>query len=355
MENEINYSPSWRRPEEVSKLRSMKLKKRALTDRLFSYVVMLTFRFLCRPPLRCYFMIFARSCFFSCESPSKKSRGNTYENNSYSCIMKSCAQPPPDDFSSDSTLMDLLSYKQPASVFGNNSEPQTQSSTSADTTSFFKDLRHANTSATFNSPEKVANGHLSQASPSTNFSSPLRSYLPSLTGTPTGLKTRRLTPTPNPSSPSMTRKIITAVSKNVPKKRKSLSFNTRLKFHEEENSSVEKWHEDLCVDWSLKSRILVTSEKSFGWTCNLKASEESSGSSAFVRCIDSESTNQHSSQLDTTLGAQFHQCCLYWQHPHFPTISLFPRASNDPSKVGRPVNRLLKLDENAIDEIYAEW
>lgn len=47
----------------------------------------------------------------------------------------------------------------------------------------------------------------------------------------------------------------------------------------------------------------------------------------FVRCLDTSSIKEGTTigSLDTSPNAQFHQCCLYWQHPNISWLQLFPR------------------------------
>jgi len=77
------------------------------------------------------------------------------------------------------------------------------------------------------------------------------------------------------------------------------------------------------LDWSLKSRARLTSTHSFGWTQHLGTAEEASGVTAGVRCLSLARGNHC---LDTSLRAQLHAACLYWQHPSLP-VPLFPRYS----------------------------
>nr|CAG4651982.1 EOG090X09DI [Triops cancriformis] len=81
------------------------------------------------------------------------------------------------------------------------------------------------------------------------------------------------------------------------------------------------------VDWSLKTKLRIASEKPFPFRSTLKTSEEASGVTGFVRCLD-PTREEDSHTLDTSTNAQFHQCCLYWQHPHLPWLNLFPRHGN---------------------------
>ncbi|CAH1995835.1 unnamed protein product [Acanthoscelides obtectus] len=80
----------------------------------------------------------------------------------------------------------------------------------------------------------------------------------------------------------------------------------------------------LPIDWTLKSRVRLLSEKPFHWNQKLKISEEASGITAFTRCLD----NNTDTTLDTSPNAKFHQCCLYWQQPCLPWLTLFPRHSS---------------------------
>ncbi|GLV38678.1 humpty dumpty [Carabus blaptoides fortunei] len=76
------------------------------------------------------------------------------------------------------------------------------------------------------------------------------------------------------------------------------------------------------IDWTLKTKLRLMSSKQFAWNRTLKTSEEASGITGFVRCLDTRT----STSLDTSPNAQFHQCCLYWQHPVLPWLQLFPRT-----------------------------
>lgn len=45
----------------------------------------------------------------------------------------------------------------------------------------------------------------------------------------------------------------------------------------------------------------------------------------FVRCADLKSSE--TTGLDISPAARFHQSTMYWQHPHLPWLTLFPRMS----------------------------
>lgn len=44
----------------------------------------------------------------------------------------------------------------------------------------------------------------------------------------------------------------------------------------------------------------------------------------FVRCADLKSSE---TGLDISPAARFHQSTMYWQHPHVPWLTMFPRMS----------------------------
>ncbi|XP_032513658.1 protein downstream neighbor of son homolog [Danaus plexippus] len=104
------------------------------------------------------------------------------------------------------------------------------------------------------------------------------------------------------------------------------TFSNLLQKFTAEHTVVTKVKENkykhLTIDWALKTKLRLMSTKPFPWTSKLKASEEASGITGFVRCLDTTS-----SSLDTSPRARFHQTCLYWQHPHLPWVSLYPRSS----------------------------
>lgn len=83
----------------------------------------------------------------------------------------------------------------------------------------------------------------------------------------------------------------------------------------------EKW---LPIDWSLKHKMRFISLKPFPWNQKLKISEEASGITAYTRCLDSSTETT----LDISPNAKFYQCCLYWQQPTLPWLSMYPRNIN---------------------------
>lgn len=101
---------------------------------------------------------------------------------------------------------------------------------------------------------------------------------------------------------------------------------------EEEQERLEVTPEDvlpfLPMDWSVKSKLRILSTTPIV-SNNLKTNQTASGLSCFVRGIDMDNT---STSLDSSMGAQIHQGTFYWQHPHIPWMTLYPRNSRDNGK-----------------------
>ncbi|XP_060526316.1 protein downstream neighbor of son homolog [Cylas formicarius] len=103
----------------------------------------------------------------------------------------------------------------------------------------------------------------------------------------------------------------------------------------------------LPIDWSLKTKMRLISMKPFLWTQNLKVSEEASGITSFTRCLDVEDSD---TTLDASPNAKFHNCCLFWQHPFLPWLTLFPRNS------GKGNNGLnLSTSVNVKNSLFMAW
>lgn len=111
------------------------------------------------------------------------------------------------------------------------------------------------------------------------------------------------------------------------------SFRLQRQAEEDEVEQLEVTPEDvlpfLPMDWSVKSKLRILSTTPIV-ASNLKTNQTASGLSCFVRGIDMEST---STSLDSSLGAQIHQGTFYWQHPHIPWMTLYPRNSKDNGKI----------------------
>ncbi|KAK7794067.1 hypothetical protein R5R35_001321 [Gryllus longicercus] len=110
------------------------------------------------------------------------------------------------------------------------------------------------------------------------------------------------------------------------------------------------------VDWSLKSKIRLMSEKPFPWDLLLKACEEASGITGFVRCVNSglspEKNNGTTCSLDTSPNARFLQCCLIWQYPSFPWLSVFPRTAG---RVSSTSASFIGSNPELRESLYNEW
>ncbi|XP_041822343.1 protein downstream neighbor of son homolog [Chelmon rostratus] len=90
------------------------------------------------------------------------------------------------------------------------------------------------------------------------------------------------------------------------------------------------------ADWSLKTRLLFTSPLSLLWAEHPKAQEEALGLNQ--HCRAHFSTLPHSLQDPKScseLRCAFQQSLVYWQHPSLPWISLFPRINAERSFTGK--------------------
>ncbi|KAK5847706.1 hypothetical protein PBY51_016814 [Eleginops maclovinus] len=90
------------------------------------------------------------------------------------------------------------------------------------------------------------------------------------------------------------------------------------------------------TDWSLKTRLLFTSPLTLSWAEHPKAQEEAHGLSQHLRAHFS--TLPHSLQDPRScseLRCAFQQSLVYWQHPSLPWLSLFPRINAERSFTGK--------------------
>nr|CAG4651139.1 EOG090X09DI [Simocephalus serrulatus]SVE94356.1 EOG090X09DI [Simocephalus serrulatus] len=106
------------------------------------------------------------------------------------------------------------------------------------------------------------------------------------------------------------------------------------------------------VDWSLKTKVRFTSKSPFAFSSTLKTSEEASGITGFVRCVNSLNSEEWST-LDTSTNAQFHQCCLLWQYPWLPWLSLFPRDARAP--VTSTTTSQIGMDPHISNCMINDW
>lgn len=98
----------------------------------------------------------------------------------------------------------------------------------------------------------------------------------------------------------------------------------------------------LPMDWSIKSRLRLLCRTQIPGN-NLKTNQEASGLTSFVRCIDPTNTT---AGLDISPGARFHQSTLYWQYPHLPWLTMYPRNAkgNHGFNVGEQEAKALQRD-----------
>ncbi|XP_008288250.1 protein downstream neighbor of son homolog [Stegastes partitus] len=90
------------------------------------------------------------------------------------------------------------------------------------------------------------------------------------------------------------------------------------------------------ADWSLKTRLLFTSPLTLSWAEQPKAQEEALGLSQ--HCRAQFSSLPHSLQDPRScseLRCAFQQSLVYWQHPSLPWLSMFPRINAERSFTGK--------------------
>ncbi|XP_022248639.1 protein downstream neighbor of Son-like isoform X1 [Limulus polyphemus] len=113
----------------------------------------------------------------------------------------------------------------------------------------------------------------------------------------------------------------------------------------------DKGKRQLPVDWSLKTKVRFISTKPFPWKGSLKTSEEASGTTGFVRCLNTnKSLEKQECSLDTSPRAKFHQHCLLWMHPFFPWLQLFPRIHSERWSQGA-----FCIDSNLQEQLHEDW
>ncbi|XP_015111674.1 protein downstream neighbor of son homolog [Diachasma alloeum] len=105
------------------------------------------------------------------------------------------------------------------------------------------------------------------------------------------------------------------------------------------------------IDWSLNTKVRFMSSKPFPWNGKLKTSEQASGTTGFVRCLD---IGEQETTLDTSPNARFHRCCLVWQHPSLPWLELFPRAAGRVS-ASLASNSAIANNQFVKDALFSEW
>ncbi|XP_027271399.1 protein downstream neighbor of Son isoform X1 [Cricetulus griseus] len=111
---------------------------------------------------------------------------------------------------------------------------------------------------------------------------------------------------------------------------------------------------ELPADWSIKTRLLVTSHQPFSWADHLKAQEEARG--LVQHCRAAEVTLPQSVQdpkLSTELRCAFQQTLVYWLHPAFSWLPLFPRIGADRKMAGK--TSPWSTDETLQHTLMSDW
>ncbi|XP_041529198.1 protein downstream neighbor of Son [Microtus oregoni] len=111
---------------------------------------------------------------------------------------------------------------------------------------------------------------------------------------------------------------------------------------------------ELPADWSIKTRLLFTSSHPFSWADHLKAQEEAQG--LVQHCRATEVTLPQSVEdpkLSTELRCAFQQTLVYWLHPAFSWLPLFPRIGADKKMTGKPSP--WSNDETLQQTLLSDW
>lgn len=131
-----------------------------------------------------------------------------------------------------------------------------------------------------------------------------------------------------------------------------LSQSQHVPFSESDTTSSEG--AELPADWSIKTRLLFTSSQPFSWADHLKAQEEAQG--LVQHCRATEVTLPQSVEdpkLSTELRCAFQQTLVYWLHPAFSWLPLFPRIGADKKMAGKPSP--WSNDETLQQTLMSDW
>lgn len=77
------------------------------------------------------------------------------------------------------------------------------------------------------------------------------------------------------------------------------------------------------IDWSLKTKLRLTTNRAVPFHGEFKAIDEATGLTHFVHGVN---PNSNSTANGDNFAAELHRHCLFWQHPSLPWVKLFPRA-----------------------------
>ncbi|XP_030636791.1 protein downstream neighbor of son homolog [Chanos chanos] len=108
------------------------------------------------------------------------------------------------------------------------------------------------------------------------------------------------------------------------------------------------------ADWSLKTRLLFTSPQSFSWAEHPRAQEEAQGLSQHCRAQHASiPQNIQDPRGCTELRYGFQQCLQYWQHPSLPWLPLFPRIGAERKFSGKATP--WAQDSALQQSLMSEW
>lgn len=124
---------------------------------------------------------------------------------------------------------------------------------------------------------------------------------------------------------------------------KLLQQSTAAAEDDDEDVPEQNITKHLPMDWSLKTRVRIFCRSELPAT-QLKTSQLASGLTSFVRCID---TQTQDSGLDISPATRFNQATYYWQHPHIPWMTLYPRNSRD--------NTGITIGERERNALAEDW
>lgn len=124
--------------------------------------------------------------------------------------------------------------------------------------------------------------------------------------------------------------------------KENFSLDDEAEDEDSVSNEIPKPMKNLPMDWTIKSRVRILSKTQVVGN-NLKSSQEASGMTGFVRCLDITS---EASSFDTSNEAQFHQNLMYWQYPHLPWLNLVQRnaSANNQFKMSLPESESLLKD-----------
>lgn len=103
-----------------------------------------------------------------------------------------------------------------------------------------------------------------------------------------------------------------------------------------ESDAARSQSTELPADWSIKTRLLFTSSQPFAWADHFKAQEEAEGLAQHCRAAGvTLPRSMQDPKLSTELRCAFQQSLVYWLHPAFPWLPLFPRIGADRRMSGK--------------------